>query len=134
MIVADCTLIAHLFIRSDHTAHAADVLRRDPAWAVPRLWRSEMRSVLRKYMRADRLTLDAACEVMLEAEAILATTEYDVSSPHVLSVVAASGCSAYDAEYVAMAQALGVPLVTSDSGLLARFSSIALAPGEFAKG
>lgn len=132
MIVADCTLLAHLFIQNEHTGAAEAVLRRDPAWTVPPLWRSEMRSVLHKYLLAGLVELPAAVAVMDEAESVLAGGEREVPSADVLALVASTRCSAYDAEYVALATTLGVALVTSDRAMLERFADIAVSPERFA--
>jgi len=67
-----------------------------------------------------------------EAERSVAGREYSVVSHEVLRLAARSGCSAYDCEYVAVAQDLGTRLVTADHQLLATFPSIAVAPEVFA--
>jgi len=53
------------------------------------------------------------------------------SSAQVLSLKASSRCSAYDWEFVAVPQELGVPLITSDALILAEFSSTAISLNEF---
>ena len=49
----------------------------------------------------------------------------------VLDLAAASSCSAYDCEFVALAQDLGVRLVTVDKQVLKEFPTVAIALGEF---
>lgn len=132
MIVADCTLIAHLFIDTADTELARAVLRADDDWAAPSSWASEFRSVLTKYVRADRVSLHAALEAATVAEQLMAPGVRSVSSAQVLALAASSGCSAYDAEYVTLARALGVPLVTSDQRLMRFFPTLAVTPVEFA--
>ena len=51
----------------------------------------------------------------------------------VLMLAAQSGCSAYDCEFVALAQDLGVPLVTSDRRLAAKFRPRAIHLREFVR-
>jgi predicted nucleic acid-binding protein len=46
---------------------------------------------------------------------------------HVLQLAAASRCTAYDCEYVALAYALDVPLVTVDRQILSHFPERAIA-------
>jgi len=52
--------------------------------------------------------------------------EYTVRSTDVLRVAEASGCSAYDCEFVSVAMALGVRLVTADRQVLRAFPSSTL--------
>ncbi len=131
MIVADCTLIAHFLIPGPATAVAEAVVAADPDWIVPPLWRSEIRNVLRGYIVAGKMTLEEASALVVRAEERLTGREYPVSSDHVLALVAASRCSAYDAEYVALAQASGTILVTSDTGLRRLFPAVSRSPEEF---
>jgi predicted nucleic acid-binding protein len=57
--------------------------------------------------------------------------EHDVASDDVLELAAASGCSAYDAEFAVLARELRVPLVTTDKELLEKFPDIAVGPERF---
>lgn len=134
MIVVDTNTVAYLFLPGDHTGPARAALRRDPAWAAPLLWRSEMRNVLALQLRQGHMSLAAAREVMTLAEALFAGREYAVESARVHELAAASGRSAYDCEFVALARAIGTPLLTSDRQLLRAFPETALALGQFAGG
>jgi predicted nucleic acid-binding protein len=50
----------------------------------------------------------------------------------VIPVSTQSGASAYDCEYVALAEALAVPLVTADERLARRFRDVAVDLARFA--
>ena len=52
--------------------------------------------------------------------------EHEVDSVAVMGLVAASSCSAYDCEFVALARQMDIPLVTEDSGLLRAFPDVAI--------
>ncbi|HEV8304875.1 MAG TPA: type II toxin-antitoxin system VapC family toxin [Gemmatimonadales bacterium] len=132
MIVVDTNVLAYLFLPGRHTGAAARALARDPDWLAPRLWRSELRSVLAQYLRAKHLTLPDALAVMDEAAGVLAGGEHEVGSRAVFLLVASSRCSAYDCEFVALARAAGVPLVTVDREILRAFPETAVALEEFA--
>ncbi|MFA5028825.1 MAG: type II toxin-antitoxin system VapC family toxin [Candidatus Methylomirabilota bacterium] len=133
MIVADTNLVAYLLLDGEYTAKARRAFRRDPAWTAPLLWRSEFRNILAAYLRRKQLTLLDALEVMREAEALFFDAEYSVESGQVLKLASESGCSAYDCEFVVLAQQLGAPLVTSDREILAAFPQTAVALSEFGK-
>ena len=127
MIVVDTNVIAYLFMPGDHTASARRALERDPAWAAPLLWRSELRNVLAVTLRRGHLVLADALDIMDAATTLMAGGEYAVPSPAVLQLVARSSCSAYDCEFVTLAQELGVPLVTGDRAILTDFAASAVA-------
>lgn len=126
MIVVDTNVVAYLLIPGDQTEAARRAFTRDPAWAAPLLWRSELRNVLALYVRRGHLALVDAQEVQAAGESLLAGREYDVDSAEVLAIAAASGRSAYDCEFVALARALGLPLLTSDRQLLTNFAGTAV--------
>jgi predicted nucleic acid-binding protein len=61
----------------------------------------------------------------------MADNAYEVSTVDVLPLVDATGHSAYDCEYVALAQQLGVPLVTGDAELPDLFPDTAVLLEDF---
>lgn len=131
MIVADTNLLIYLYVQGQRTQESEAVLRRDAVWTVPLLWRSEFRSALVGLIRTGALQLNDALAMSEEVERWLNGYEYSVLSPHVLTLATRSGCSAYDCEFVALAQDLEVLLVTSDRQILKAFPMIAVSPSEF---
>lgn len=121
MIVVDTKILAYLLLPGEYTALAETLLEEDGEWAVPQLWRSEFRNVLAGFMRRGELDLQHAIALQREAEVLLALGEYAVDSDAVLELIANSDCSAYDCEFVALAQALNVKLVTMDAKLRRAF-------------
>ena len=121
MIVVDTNIIAYLFITGERSGQAERVLLKDAEWAAPFLWRSEFRNVLALYLRQKLLTVEDAYSILHEAETLLFGREYAVDSEPVLRLAAASHCSAYDCEFVAVAQELNSLLVTEDRKILAAF-------------
>lgn len=126
MIVVDTNIIGALYLSSDRSTQAERALRKDPYWAAPLLWRSEFRNVLALYMRRNLLSLKDTLQFMDEAVSLMKDREYEVNSYHVLNLVASSTCSAYDCEFVSLAQDLDVPLVTVDTQILRQFPSTAI--------
>jgi len=84
-------------------------------------------------IRDGKITMDGACAVLANAETLLKNQEYLVASPDVLALAIQSGCTAYDCEYVALAEALEVPLVTEDREVLRAFPARAISPAQFVK-
>ncbi|MDF0649907.1 MAG: type II toxin-antitoxin system VapC family toxin [Nitrospira sp.] len=99
----------YMYVQEQRTAEGEAVLRRDPTWTVPLLWRSEFRNALIGLARRSALPLEAAATIMEEVERWLTGHEYSVVSRHVLNLAAQFGCSAYDCEFVTLAQDLRVP-------------------------
>ncbi|MEK7787529.1 MAG: type II toxin-antitoxin system VapC family toxin [Chloroflexota bacterium] len=131
MIVIDTNVMAYLFLGGEKTPQARSTLRKDPVLAAPILWRSEFRNVLAMYLLQGRLVLSDAFELVREAESLLNGSEYQVESGKVLNLVSSSRCSAYDCEFVVLAQDLGVRLVTSDKRILEDFPSVAVSMDTF---
>jgi predicted nucleic acid-binding protein len=126
MIVVDTNTIAYLYLEGDRSTQAEKLLEEDAHWAAPLLWRSELRNVLALYIRKNILSLDEAQEIMREVMMLMQGREYEVVSFHVLELVARSSCSAYDCEFVGLAQDLGTSLVTVDKKILKEFPQIAV--------
>jgi predicted nucleic acid-binding protein len=133
MIVVDTNQIAYLLIGGDLTDAVRRVFVKDPAWAVPLLWRSEFRSILAQYIRRQELSLSQARRMQQMAEELLAGREHLIGSDRILRLVEQSGCSAYDCEFVALAKELHLPLITSDRQILGEFPEVAVSPGAFAE-
>jgi predicted nucleic acid-binding protein len=125
MIVVDTNVLAYLWLPGSRTTSAEALLRKDSEWHAPLLWRSEFRNVLAGEVRGRRLALEAARRIATEAESQMNGREYAVPASEVLRHAAASGCSAYDCEFVVLAETLGVPLYTSEQQVLAAFPSLA---------
>lgn len=132
MIVVDTNLLVYLYVEGQRTRTAEAVLARDAAWAAPLLWRSEFRNTLAGLVRRRALGLEDAIQITHEAERAMTGREYNVVSHHVLQLAARSGCSAYDCEFVALAQDLDVPFVTADRAVRRAFPAETIAPETFA--
>ena len=103
----------------------------DPEWHAPVLWRSELRNILTGYRRDGSLTSEDARRIMAAAESGLAGRQHHLPSDRVFDVAERSRLSAYDAEFVALAEILGVRLVTEDRAILSAFPSRAVCLGQF---
>lgn len=133
MIVVDVNTIAYLWIPGEMTDLATRALARDPHWVSPILWRSEFRNILAGYLRRGELERADIDRCLSGAESQLAGQEYLMPSALVVDKVAASACSAYDCEYVALAEDMGTVLVTSDKQILSAFPTLAVSLRVFAE-
>jgi predicted nucleic acid-binding protein len=116
---------------SPHRGDADAAWQRDSHWIAPTLWRSEFRNVLAGALRQRSLTVEAALQIASVAQALLAGNEFPVADRAVLNLVATSPCSAYDCEFVALAEEQRVPLVTVDRQILRAFPTIAVSLERF---
>lgn len=132
MIVVDNDVISYFWLEATRTEAARAIRRRDADWTAPHLWRSEFRNVLYQHMRHRGLPLDDALRIARQVEADMAEGTYEVATPDVLRLVDETGHSAYDCEYVALAQRLGVVLVTGDKRLPELFPDTAVLLEDFA--
>lgn len=128
MIVVDTDIIAYLLIDGEFT-EAVQRLRIDETeWIAPKLWLDEFINVLatseRRSLISSELadsTLNLACETM-------EGRSYDIPAQRTLSVARRTGCSAYDSQYVCLAEDLGLSLYTYDRGILSKCPNVAVKP------
>ncbi|HEX9688795.1 MAG TPA: type II toxin-antitoxin system VapC family toxin [Thermoanaerobaculia bacterium] len=124
MIVVDTNVLAYLWLPGERTKAAERLLKKDPDWNAPLLWRSEFRNVLAGCLRRGDLSFETALQIADGAEGQMRGREFTVPSAQVLTRVDQSDCSAYDCEFVVLADELGVSLITSDDKLLKSFPAI----------
>ena len=133
MIVVDNSVLVYFWLPSRFAGWAEAAKARDGIWAAPVLWRAEFRNVLAAYLRKKLLTLSEAVAGYVNVQRDLGGHEFTVPTERILKLVSVSSCTAYDCEYVALAEDLGVPLVTTDKQILREFPKIAVALEKFAK-
>ncbi|MEM6822702.1 MAG: type II toxin-antitoxin system VapC family toxin [Verrucomicrobiota bacterium] len=128
MIVVDTNVISYLLIESNYTHSVIKLREREPDWIAPRLWLDEFLNVLALSERHGKMsseiadsTLELACELM-EGQS------YDLPAQRVLSTARRTGCSAYDSQYVCLAEDLGLKLFTYDKRILKVCPEIASRP------
>jgi predicted nucleic acid-binding protein len=84
--------------------------------------------------RRSRLRLPAALAAFSAAEELVVDAELTASTEECLRLAARGGVSAHDAEFVLVAERLGLPLVTADKKLARAFPGLAVSPEVFARG
>lgn len=133
MIVVDSNLIGYFFIEGEHSPLSIKVFEKDPDWIAPLLWQSEVRSIVTQHFRYKSMPLIRAKEIINEAHDLMLEHERFVSSGAVLDLVAASACTSYDCEYVALAKEMNLSLVTFDKEVVREFPYLAIFPQDFLK-
>ena len=126
MIVVDTNILCYFYLREQYAEEADALLEKNPVWTSPPLWQSEFRNILIGYVRRGKITLERAMAIIDEANELLSPSDEVIDTHHVMKLAHASGCTAYDCEYVALALALGVPLVTMDKQMLKAFPTLAV--------
>lgn len=130
MIVADASIVIPILIDQGEPSDQSQALReRIGVWIAPPLWKSEVLNTLGKYIRFRGLPL-ASAELAFERALEIVTDSPFSPDGWMLRLVAETGCSAYDAEYAALAISTGAPLVSNDRRLVAAFRSFARTPEE----
>lgn len=131
MIVVDTNVLAYFLLPGEFTALAERAWARDADWQAPTLWRSELCNVLVQYVRHGPLSLEDAQATLKDADALMQGRVHRIVDLPVLARATALGCSAYDAEFVALAEALACPLVTSDRRLVRAAEPVAVLLHDF---
>ena len=134
MIVVDSNLLAYSVLPGEGTPLALRVAARDAGWIAPSLWRHELANVLATAMRLRGLTLADAVSAFSEAERLVVDAEFVPGLEAKLDLAARGKVSAYDAEFVAVAQELDLPLVTADRRLALAFPERVRLLAEFLAG
>lgn len=122
MIVVDTNIIAYLLIQSEKTSLAQQVYARDREWIVPALWQHEFLNVLASFVRYGGGDRSMAIGLWQEAVQLLGARQWHVTLTDALLMAVEHEISAYDAQFVVLAQSASVPLISEDRRLQTRFS------------
>lgn len=120
----DANVIVYHCIGGAFHAAAQALREQDRNWQAPELWRSELLNVLCGQMRRSGMTLADALDAAEDAELCIARS-HPVQFRGALELAVSCRCTAYDLQYIALAQQLRVPLVTMDRELLRAFPDVA---------
>lgn len=131
MIVIDTNIMVRLVVGGPDGGEASALLQRDSVWFAPAILISELRNALLGYIRRGTIALDRAAEMSGDAAVVLGDRVVAIDSTLVLDVAIECGLTAYDAEFVALARTLDVPLVTLDGGILDGAPDVAVRPRAF---
>ena len=126
MIVVDANIVAHFFIDGGKTAMARKVREHDPHWIVPEIWRHEFLNILVTSCLFAKMPRETAERIWMDAEDLLRGSIYGPNWKEALAAAVERSTTAYEAEYVVLAQARGVQCVTEDVPLQKAFPETAV--------
>ncbi len=129
MIVIDTNVLAYALIEGPRLDAARRVLRDDPDWRIPELWRHEFLNILVNYVRAG-MEFERAVSTWDRANEIARDSVLPVDLRKALRIGVQYQLSGYDAQFIALAQMLAVPCVTADRKLAAKVPHITRWIGE----
>lgn len=121
MIVVDVNVVAYFLIEGNKTAAARELLRRDPDWRLPALWRHEYLNVLATFAREGGATIAEARTLWRRGIELFGSREQNVDMESALALATENRISVYDAQYIALARQLQTVCVTEDQRLLKMF-------------
>jgi predicted nucleic acid-binding protein len=117
VIVADANVVVYLLVPGASTDDAQRVRDTDPEWLVPPLYRHELLNVLSTYVRSNRIPRDEAIKLFKRGMALVTVDNTESDPVEIFNLAQQRDCSAYDAQYIALALRHRVPLVTADRKL-----------------
>ena len=131
MLVVDANVVAYLLIEGERTEQARELWASDRDWRAPRLLFYELANVFSQLVKQRALPFDAGVAGLESSVALVRMLDREPPAARVLEIASKLRISAYDASYLATAEALRAPLVTEDVRLLRAAPEIARALGSF---
>ncbi len=126
MIVVDTSVMVRLVVGGADGAGATRLYERETEWAAPSILMSELHNVLIGFVRRGTVTSEQAKAMSDDAAVVLGDRIASVSRHQVIEIALECGLTDYDAEFVALARTLGIPLATSDNEILHGASDVAV--------
>lgn len=131
MIVVDTNIITYLFIAGEKTELAREVYAQDAYWVAPALWKHEFLNVLATNVKHGLLSAAEAKSAWQFSRALLYQREQQCKMTSALLLAIENDISAYDAQFVALAQELDRLLVTEDRRIQAKFPTMTSSMKDF---
>ncbi len=117
MIVVDSKIVAYLLIEGEKTSLARALWNKESNWWMPTLWIHEFLNILVTSERTGNLRLRTCQEILGRAQSLFETKSQQVDMAYTLSLAARYRLTAYDAQYLAVAQSMDTLLITEDRKL-----------------
>jgi len=117
MLLVDTNVVAYLLIEGDQTEAAQQLRRRDPDWRSEAFVLVEFTNVLASSIATKRMTFGLAENFLGKAIALFDGKLRSMPPASVLAAAVRHGVGAHDARFLALAEAIGLPIVTEDKKL-----------------
>ena len=118
MLVVDTNVVAYLLVEGEKTAQARGLWATDPDWRAPRLLSYELANVFCQLIRQQAISFEEGVAGLDIGLGLVRAVDRNPAHARVLEIASSLTISAYDACYLATAEAMGSPLVTEDARLL----------------
>lgn len=113
----DTNILVPMIIDNVNTPRVEALGELDPNWRTESFARVELSSVIFKYVRSGELSTEEALDRFALAEEVFRDMFVHVEDGRALELALEYDVSPYDARFLALAENLGVPLVTEDARL-----------------
>jgi predicted nucleic acid-binding protein len=117
MIVVDASVVAFLFIEGEESGTVRKLYQADPEWVTPPIMNHEMLAILAA-VGATEGDSSAVETIWREVRGLLGARQQIPDPVRSLRLAVEWGLSGYDAQYLALATQLRLPLLSCDGRLL----------------
>ena len=120
-IVVDSSVVAKFFFHEEGSERARTALTAGAFVVAPALLLIELASIAVKKVRLGDSPVERARSAMSSVgDLVDELVPLEDLAPRAFQLAADTGCSAYDATYLALAERLGIPFLTADDRFIAK--------------
>jgi len=130
MIVVDTSVVAFLFIEGEESGVVRKLYQMDSEWVTPPILNHEMLTILAAVGSADEDAV-AVEAIWREVRALFGGRQQVPDPVRSLRMAVELGVSGYDAQYLALAAQLHLPLVSCERRLLEALPGKVVSPEEY---
>lgn len=127
-IVVDASVVAKFFFHEEGSERARTALTAGAFVVAPALLLVELASIAVKKVRLGAASVERARSAMSSiGDLVDELAPLEGLAARAFHLAADTGCSAYDATYLALAEKRGVPFLTADERFIAKASAVGMA-------
>ena len=133
MIVVDVNVLIYALVAGPNSDAARRVFDADPEWIAPSLLQHEFLNVLATLERKGVMSAGDCQKTWQHAVKLIGNGLVETEPAATLKLAMKHRVTSYDAQYIQVALAEGLPLVTEDAELLRKFPKTAVSIQAFLK-